>query len=135
MFNMNTTKQKRHGKDIFFSGEYIQYFKPDEKQNPFSKIYNRKKQDTIRIINELEHIKTILDVGGGMGRLSFALAESGQNLVVLTDISVDMLKLARGQTRGLNNLTLINADAVQLPYQDSSFDLVVGLDLFCHLEI
>ncbi|MFX0133254.1 MAG: class I SAM-dependent methyltransferase [Candidatus Hodarchaeota archaeon] len=128
------TKKIRFAKDIFITGEYVQHFYPDEKRNPFHKIYNRKKRDTINIINTLENTKAILDVGGGMGRLSHALAESFQNVVVLTDISVDMLKLAAGQKVSLMNLKYVNADAHQLPYHDGSFDLVVGLDLFCHLQ-
>jgi glycogen(starch) synthase len=128
------TKKKGHEKDIFLTGEYVEHFKPDDKRNPFFEIYDRKKQDTINIINASENIKTILDVGGGMGRLSHALAESFQNLVVLTDISVDMLKLADGQKESSIYPKFVTADAHQLPYHDGSFDFVVGLDLFCHLD-
>jgi glycogen(starch) synthase len=69
-----------------------------------------------------------------MGRLSLALARSPQNMVILTDISIDMLKLAENHARGLSNIRVVNADAHQIPFCDKSFDHVVGLDLLCHLE-
>ena len=134
MVNTNTTKKMRHEKDIFLTGEYVQLFKPDDKRNPFHKIYDRKKRDTLNIINKSENIKTILDVGGGMGRLSLALSKSARYKVILTDISIDMLKIAVKHSENLNNIKIFNTDAHQLPFRNNSFDLVVGLDLFCHLD-
>lgn len=134
MRHADSQKKSGHGKDIFLSGEYVQHFTPDDKRNPFYKIYRQKKQDTVNIINKLNNSKRVLDVGGGMGRLSLALAQSVKNMVVLTDISVDMLKLAMSSSNGGNRIDTVNADAHNLPFPDSSFDVVVGLDLLCHLE-
>lgn len=128
------TKKKRFEKDIFLTGEYIQHFKPDDRQNPFKKIYDQKKQDTINIINALQNAKTILDAGGGMGRLSLNLAKDDKNKVVLLDISIDMLKLAERNAGNLRNINIVNTDAHHLPFRDNSFDIVVGLDIFCHLK-
>ena len=122
-------------KDIFITGEYSQLFKPDDNRNPFRKIYNLKKQDTISIISKLEKNQTVLDIGGGMGRISLSLAESAGNNVILSDISIDMLRLAVDNKESSNNLKVLNADAHQLPFRDSSFDVVVGLDLLCHLTL
>jgi glycogen(starch) synthase len=63
-----------------------------------------------------------------------ALSKSARYRVILTDISIDMLKLAVKQTESLNNIRIFNTDAHQLPFRNDSFDLVVGLDLFCHLD-
>lgn len=128
-----SSSKNNFGKTIFASGQYIQYFKPDSVKNPFYKIYKRKKQDTIEIINKSKYNKSILDVGGGMGRLSIPLSESSQNEVVLSDISFDMLKQALDNAESLNNLKIVNSDANELPFRDNSFDIIVGLDLFCHL--
>jgi len=133
MFNFKRTEKKKHKKDIFISGEYLQYFKPDDKQNPFAKIYALKKQDTLDIINASQNITTILDVGGGMGRLSFALSKKAKYKVTLADISINMLELAVKRLEKSNDINFFNTDAHHLPFQDNSFDLVVGLDLFCHL--
>jgi glycogen(starch) synthase len=121
-------------REIFQTGEYIQYFYPDEKCNPFHKIYKKKKEDTLNIINQSEDCKRILDIGGGGGRLAINLANSSQKEIILADISLDMLKFARRDSKELNNLEAVNSDAHFLPFRDNSYDIVVGLDLFCHLK-
>lgn len=121
-------------RDIFVTGEYLRHFNPDDSKNPFAKIYEQKKLDAINLINKINDLKTILDVGGGMGRLSLSLTENPQHRVVLTDISIDMLTVARKNKNGRSlNPFLINADAHQLPFRDGYFGVVVALDLFCHL--
>lgn len=132
--NRKTGIRNEFDKKIFLSGEYINHFKPDDKWNPFRKIYKQKMEDTIGIINAPDKVKTILDVGGGKGRLTLALTKSAKNRVYLVDVSIDMLELAVKHRDGGKNIKAVNADANQLPYQNDLFDLVVGLDLFCHLE-
>jgi len=126
-------KAKHFEKRIFTSGEYVKHFKPEDKRNPFSGIYRQKKQDTLSIINGFSNCKTILDIGGGMGRLSLALSGKKQRRVILSDISVDMLKLAVNNAGRAENLSVVNTDAHHLPYGDNAFDLIIGLDLICHL--
>jgi glycogen(starch) synthase len=126
--------RKTLGKEIFSTGEYIQYFNPDDRWNPFSKIYKQKKKDTVDIINASHGKKTILDIGGGMGRLSLALAEAADNKIVLMDLSMGMIKQVTVRATKFNNITLVNGDAHYLPFADQSFDHVVGLDLLCHLQ-
>lgn len=121
-------------KGIFKSGDYVQHFTPEDRWNPFTKIYKQKKEVTLKIIQRTDDHKNILDIGGGMGRISLSLARSTGNNIVLTDLSVDMLKLVEEQKEDLNNLNIVNADAHSLPYKNEYFDYVVGLDLLCHLD-
>ncbi|MFC2141388.1 class I SAM-dependent methyltransferase [Acidobacteriota bacterium] len=131
----HNTKKKPFGRDIFFSGEYVQYFKPDESTNPFYKIYNKKRRDTVEIIEKLKlDCITILDIGGGMGRIAIHLAQLELGQVVLADISIEMIMLALEESKQFSNIKVVNTDAHDLPFNDQSFDIVVGLDLFCHLE-
>ena len=121
-------------KGIFRSGKYIPHFEPDDKKNPFRKIYEQKRRDTLHIINASNNSKSILDVGGGMGRLAIALVKPANRKIYLADISVDMIKLALkngGKERGVY---VANSDAHKLPFRNDVFDFVVGLDLLCHLE-
>jgi len=73
-------------------------------------------------------------MGGGMGRIALALARSVHRKVVLADISLNMLKLAVERAGGEDNLSLVCSDAHRLPFDEGSFDCIIGLDLFCHLE-
>lgn len=134
MSNDTASGNSGHSRDIFVNGEYVRHFKPEDKWNPFSEIYKLKKQDTINLINSSEGPRTILDIGGGMGRLSLDLIKSDENNVVLVDISTDMLKLAVEHADNLDYIKLVNSDAHYLPFQDRTFNCVVGLDLLCHLK-
>lgn len=69
-----------------------------------------------------------------MGRLSVPLAQSEPGMIVLADISANMLALA-GQSKGAAaTIQSVNADAQRLPFRDNSFEIVAALDLFCHVQ-
>jgi ubiquinone/menaquinone biosynthesis C-methylase UbiE len=131
-----TGSKEGYERDIYSTGEYKQHFTPDDRRNPFWKIYQRKKQDTIHIIHSLgldAPPGRILDVGGGVGRLSLQLAQSESGIIVLSDINTDMLTLA-AKSKDSAGIRGVTADAQYLPFQSSSFDVIAALDLFCHLE-
>ncbi len=121
-------------REIFRSGRYIQYFRPEDLRNPFHRLYAQKRQDTIDIIRRSGIKGRILDIGGGMGRIASALVRSPQIKVVLADISLDMLELARKRAGVRDDLSLICSDAHLLPFEEGSFDCIIGLDLLCHLR-
>lgn len=130
----SSDKKKSFERSIFVTGEYIDHFKPEQRQNPFSKIYKKKKQDTIAFILREKEKNTVLDIGGGMGRLALPLADSGKKEVILADISIDMLKLAVNRSGDNRKINVVNADAHVLPFNDNSVDILVGLDILCHLN-
>lgn len=69
----------------------------------------------------------VLETAAGTGvvthHLNQLLAEE-TNLTV-TDLNPAMLDIARSKFNGVDRITFEPADALQLPYQDDSFDLVV----------
>lgn len=128
-----------HERTIFQTGEYLGHFRPEEAHNPFRVIYARKRVEVLKLARELlgENPKArVLDVGGGMGRIAVPLAEHYQ--VHLCDISEAMLKQARETAQASNipeeRFTTSMVDAAQpLPFESSSVDLIVCLDLLVHL--
>ena len=122
-------------RNIFRSGAYIRHFNPDSADNPFYRIYQQKRRDTIEIIGERQGDEMILDVGGGMGRIALAVEKrNSRKRVVLMDIGADMLRLAAGRHDALGRVMATNADAHALPFRAHSFDGIIGLDVLCHLE-
>jgi ubiquinone/menaquinone biosynthesis C-methylase UbiE len=113
--------------DLFVSGAYVGMFQPEAPTNPFKKIYAAKRDAVIATVAGYD--QDVLDVGGGMGRIAIPLAE--RHRVVLTDLSADMLKLARPSAGP--RLQLQVAGATRLPFPDASFDWVVCIDLIPHL--
>jgi glycogen(starch) synthase len=121
-------------RDVFRSGRYAEHFNPEDKKNPFHKIYEIKKNDVVALAESLEKKEAVLDVGGGRGRFALAVNHCSSSKFFLTDISIDMLNAAKEAGAGSSGVKMVNADAHDLPYRDGSFDIVVGLDLVCHLE-
>jgi SAM-dependent methyltransferase len=66
-----------------------------------------------------------IDVGCGGGRLSIAMARLGAAEVVGCDISEDGLRDARRRAGDLPNVRFQCASALELPFQDGSFDFVL----------
>ena len=64
----------------------------------------------------------ILDVACGTGDLSLSLFESTGARVVGTDFCRPMLSIAAGKLP--NEITLVEGDALSLPFKDSTFDVV-----------
>lgn len=70
--------------------------------------------------------KDVLDVGAGTGFLSIPAAKAGHR-VTATDITPAMLE--RGRERAAHagvDITFVEADAMDLPFPDDSFDAVIS---------
>lgn len=68
-----------------------------------------------------------LDVAGGTGDIAFKIVEaSGRNVhTTVLDINGSMLEVGRGRAEKnglIDNLTFVEANAEQLPFDDNSFD-------------
>lgn len=113
---------------LFTSGAYVQEFRPDVRSNPFEADYSRKRDAIVGSVAGTN--KKVLDVGGGMGRMSIPL--SARHFVTLTDLSPQMLELARPWAS--ERLTLRQANARFLPFEDESFDDVLCIDVLPHLQ-
>ena len=65
----------------------------------------------------------ILDLGAGTASSSASLARSGA-AVVAADFSPGMLAEGRRRHGGIRNLSFVQADATDLPFDDAEFDAV-----------
>jgi ubiquinone/menaquinone biosynthesis C-methylase UbiE len=113
--------------ELFTSGAYVQDFHPDVQANPFGADYARKRKAVIESVTGAD--RSVLDVGGGMGRMSIPLSQ--HHYVTLTDLSRQMLELARPWAS--ERLVLRQANARSLPFVDASFDFVLCIDVLPHL--
>jgi len=120
---------KTADKRLYTSGEYVECFRPAFQGDSFQEIYTQKRDVVIRQVDQLGGKSLrILDLGGGMGRMTLPLAPRHQ--MVLADLSLAMLKLAGTQGNGFHRL---NCDAESLCFAEGSFDAVIAIDLFSHL--
>lgn len=80
------------------------------------------------IEQNLDGIKTVLDVGCGQGKFAIPLAKRGFFITCL-DISPVILDIARNKAKGRKNITFIEGNAIDMSqFTDRSFDLVLATD-------
>ena len=75
---------------------------------------------------ELETVRDVLEIACGSGRVTSKLRRAlpPDVRLVATDISSDMLDIAKNLLRG-NDISWLQADAQALPFTDSCFDVLV----------
>jgi demethylmenaquinone methyltransferase/2-methoxy-6-polyprenyl-1,4-benzoquinol methylase len=68
----------------------------------------------------------ILDLCAGSGDITILLAEKYPNCEIIAyDMSPKMLEIAKRRGRGFSNIRYAEGDALNLPYEDGTFDLVI----------
>ncbi len=77
--------------------------------------------------------ETLLDVGCGTGYFTRRFAtDAAERNVFGTDINLNMLRFA--DRHSARSIDFVAADAHQLPFCDSSFDLVVSVTTLCFIQ-
>ena len=126
------------GRDVYRSGRYVEHFRPEDAHNPLRDLYAVKRRDVIASIRStLPPGGSVLDVGGGPGRMAVPLARDHH--VTLADVSAEMLRIAQATALEAavppGNLALRELDAGQrLPFSDAAFDRILCIDLLVHVK-
>ncbi|MGH8855434.1 MAG: class I SAM-dependent methyltransferase [Telluria sp.] len=89
--------------------------------------------DVAEQVSELMRGHTVLELGCGTGYWTDVLAETAQS-VLATDISEEMLNVARGHGEGLENVQYRVVDALNLPNDLGKFTAVFAGFLWSHLR-
>ncbi len=88
---------------------------------PFTRL-----QQTLKVL-DLPHAGTLLDAGGGTGRVAEALRPH-VGTVIVADVSWGMLSQARQK-----DLVAVSAESERLPFADGTFDRVLMVDALHHV--
>jgi ubiquinone/menaquinone biosynthesis C-methylase UbiE len=83
---------------------------------------------------DLKTKKKILDVGCGTGAITADLASLTSSEVIGLDIDPEKLKQAEILLSDLPNVTLMEGDVLNLPFEDETFDLVVFNILLMYIK-
>jgi ubiquinone/menaquinone biosynthesis C-methylase UbiE len=103
--------------------------------------YDQRRVDYFRFIQRkllsfigLQKPTTLLDLGCGTGWAVRTAAEmlEGDGRFVGIDISPEMIKRAKAKALGMNAVEFHRASADKLPFEDSSFDVVICTNSFHH---
>ena len=91
----------------------------------YNELYGEEQLNKWRIIEDnldFSNYPKALDVGCGTGLITTKLAERVHEVIGI-DKSIEMIKLAEPRP----NITYLTADALNLPFEDKSFDLVISV--------
>lgn len=94
----------------------------------YDRLFKSSNPDRIIKLVDLPISGSILDAGGGTGRISQQLVGMAASIVVV-DYSLGMLKQASGK----NGLQTVCAQTEKLPFPTRSFDRIIMVDAFHHV--
>lgn len=78
------------------------------------------------------NIKTVLEIGTGVGRVTDFFAEKFKRVYGI-DISPTMLAVARKRLAGRDNITLAETTGNRIPFNDNQFDFIFSCQVFKHV--
>lgn len=94
----------------------------------YDRLFKSSNPDRIIKLVDLPISGSILDAGGGTGRISQQLVGMASSIVVV-DYSLGMLRQASGK----NGLQTVCAQTEKIPFPTSSFDRIIMVDAFHHV--
>lgn len=110
------------------------WWDPEEKPGLFRDLYIEQRQIVGTIFDSKG--KVILDAGTGKGRFAIDFAKGGARLVYASDLSAEMLSIAK--TRAMRNgvdskIVFQSMDIEKLQYHNDFFDVACCMETFVHL--
>jgi ubiquinone/menaquinone biosynthesis C-methylase UbiE len=93
----------------------------------------RELEEKVRRFVDVRGDERVLDVGTGTGALAFVLAPHVRE-VVGVDSSTERLTEARRRAADFPNVSFVEADARELPFESGSFDLTATLRTLHHIR-
>lgn len=94
----------------------------------YDRVFGKSTNQKILELADLEQNHTLLDAGGGTGRIAFNAASITRHVFV-ADSAEKMLHIAKQK-----GLTVINTHLEQLPFRKHNFDRIIMVDAFHHVE-
>lgn len=83
---------------------------------------------------DISNIRNVLEVGCGAGMLASYLSEKYQMKVTGTDVDPEQIEVAKGFHKENAQLNFFAADATDLPFKNSQFDLVLSFMVMHHIN-
>jgi ubiquinone/menaquinone biosynthesis C-methylase UbiE len=83
---------------------------------------------------EFDDRTDFLEIGCGIGEVSKYIAKNYIGSVIATDIDPEQIAIARRGSGNIANLTFQEADAIDLPFDDESFDVVLSFGVLHHVD-
>lgn len=116
--------------------QYDDDFRLNSRKRLHEEFGNNKEEWNHWLFNHINisNMNSVLEVGCGNGQLWIDNAKKIPNSthIVLTDLSKGMVDIVNERIDS-NNITALEADACNLPFEDNSFDLVLASHMLYHV--
>ena len=117
-------------KDENFDWTTSDWIKKLKQQAEDSREYRHRLYEKVNLRNK----KKILDVGCGTGAVTLDIAGLNDGEVIGIDIDSEKLKEAERTLSSVPNIRLMEADVLDMPFEDETFDLVVFNIVLIHVK-
>ena len=98
-----------------------------------AKLLRKSEKKIIKIIIEKIERGTLIDIGSGTGYLSIEIAKMAPKLEVYgTDLSINMVQIARQYAKDVENVHFEVANAAELPFDDDTVDFITSTGSLHH---
>ena len=100
----------------------------------------RHAQKNLKLVEHLftkfdrSNVKKVLEIGCGVGTVASYLSDKYGMKVIATDADPEQIELAKDHYKEHQNLRFFEADAVNLPFKNAEFEMVVSLNVFHHIS-
>lgn len=103
-------------------------------QTPLGSLSDRLEKELVFSLIDIKPGELVLDVGCGTGNYTIELVKRGVDAIGI-DSSEEMVAYARIKAKNANIETSFHtSDAMNLPFPDSTFDMVISNGLLCFLK-
>lgn len=116
-----------HGKKISENPEEIWGW-----STPAGQIRAKRRANYFIELGEITKNTKVLEIGCGSGLFTQKVFEATKAQITATDLSEELLEIAK---KKLPNVNFEAQDAMNLPYEENSFDVVFGSSILHHLEM
>lgn len=119
MIRINNEMKSKYWKDVFKKYNYSEF------EDPYRMILDLNRSNWHNLIS-LPKNSIILDIGAGTGAISHALSYYYEQIVAVEPVieRVEFMNM-RFEQENINNVQIMRADALNLPFQEKYFDLIV----------
>jgi SAM-dependent methyltransferase len=101
--------------------------------NPWSQKRGVELAKKLLEITEFDDKTDFLEIGCGNGEVARYIARNYIGNIIATDIDPGQIALARRDSGHIPNLSIQEADAVKLPFEDVSFNVVNSFGVLHHV--
>lgn len=127
-------KEEHYSTRLYRRKEFAQNFDLDRFGTSFGKTLAKMEFNTFERFVDMNKDETLLDAGGGTGRLAIPFSQKGMKVTII-DHSIEMMSIARekAHSEAYSEIELVTGSIDELPFDDEAFDWIISSRVIMHV--